>query len=57
MEGYADEELSSAQTDEVVRVSQVFRRAYAEWDLMLSVLGIKTGCRISELLSLRVGDI
>jgi integrase len=43
--------------DEVARVSQVFRGTYAARDRALFVLGIKTGFRIAELLSLRVGDV
>lgn len=43
--------------DEVVRVSQAFRGTYAARERALFVLGIKTGFRISELLSLRVGDV
>jgi integrase len=43
--------------DEVARVSQAFRGTYAERDQALFILGIKTGFRISELLSLRVGDV
>jgi integrase len=43
--------------DEVARVSQAFRGTYAERDRALFILGIKTGFRISELLSLRVGDV
>jgi integrase len=43
--------------DEVARVSQAFRGTYAARDRALFVLGIKTGFRIAELLSLRVGDV
>jgi integrase len=43
--------------DEVARVSQAFRGTYAARDRALFVLGIKTGFRVSELLSLRVGDV
>jgi integrase len=43
--------------DEVARVSQAFRGTYAARDRALFVLGVKTGFRISELLSLRVGDV
>jgi site-specific recombinase XerC len=43
--------------DEVARVSQAFRGTYAERDRALFILGIKTGFWISELLSLRVGDV
>jgi integrase len=43
--------------DEVARVCQAFRGTYAARDRALFVLGIKTGFRISELLSLRVGDV
>lgn len=43
--------------DEVVRVSQAFHGTYAERDRALFILGIKTGFRISELLSLGVGDV
>jgi integrase len=43
--------------DEVARVSQAFWGTYAARDLALLVLGIKTGFRIVELLSLRGGDV
>jgi integrase len=43
--------------DEVARVSQAFRGTYAARDRALFVLGIKTGFRVSELVSLRVGDV
>jgi hypothetical protein len=43
--------------DEVARVSQAFRGSYAAWDRALFVLGVKMGFRISELLSLTVGDV
>jgi integrase len=43
--------------DEVARVSQAFRGTYAARDWALFLLGIKTGFRCSELLSLRVGDV
>jgi site-specific recombinase XerD len=38
-------------------VSQAFRGIYAARDRALFLLGVKTGYRISELLSLRVGDV
>jgi len=43
--------------EEVAWVSQAFRGTCAERDRALFALGIKTGLRISELLSLRVGDV
>ena len=43
--------------DEVARVSQAFRGTYAVRDRALFVLRIKTGLRIAELPSLRVGDV
>jgi integrase len=43
--------------DEVARVSQAFCGTSAERDRALCILGLKTGFRISELLSLRVGDV
>jgi Phage integrase family len=43
--------------DEVARVIQAFRGTYAARDRALFVLGIKTGFRIAELLSLRMGDV
>jgi integrase len=43
--------------DEVARVSQAFRGTYAARDRALFLLDVKTGYRISELLSLRVGDV
>jgi integrase len=42
---------------EVARVSQMVRVTYAAWDRALYVLGVNTGFRLSELLSLRVGDV
>ena len=42
---------------EVFQVSNSFRGRYALRDRALFVLGIKTGLRISELLSLTVGDV
>jgi integrase len=47
-----------ALTDaEVVLVSQSFGGTYAARDRALFLLGVKSGFRISELLSLRVGDV
>jgi integrase len=43
--------------DEVARVSQAFRGTYAARDRALFLLGVKTGYHISELPSLRVGDV
>jgi integrase len=43
--------------DEVTRVSQAFRGTYAAWDRELFLRSVKTGYRISELLSLQVGDV
>jgi integrase len=43
--------------DEVAGVSQGFLGTYAARDRALFVLGVKTGFRIAELLSLRVGDV
>jgi integrase len=43
--------------DEVARVSQAFRGTHAARDRALFLLGVKTGYRISELRSLRVGDV
>jgi integrase len=43
--------------DEVRLVSQSFGGPYAARDKALFMLGIKSGFRISELLSLRVGDV
>jgi Phage integrase family len=43
--------------NEVARVSQAFCGTYAARDRALFILGIKTGFRISELLSLPVGDV
>jgi integrase len=43
--------------DEVARMSQAFQRTYAARDWALFVRVIKTGFRIAELLSLRVGDV
>ncbi len=42
---------------EVHQVSNSFRGRFAHRDRTLFVLGIKTGLRISELLSLTVGDV
>lgn len=47
----------SLTADEMARVSQSFRGPYSARDQALFVVGIKTGFRISELLSLRVGEI
>jgi len=43
--------------DEVVLVSKSFSGTYAARDKALFVLGVKSGFRISELLSLMVGDV
>jgi site-specific recombinase XerC len=43
--------------EEVRLISQSFGGTYARWDRALFVLGVKSGFRISELLSLRVGDV
>jgi integrase len=43
--------------DEVALVSQSFSGTYAARDKALFVLGVKSGFRISELLSLTVGDV
>jgi len=43
--------------DEVAVVAKSFGGAYAARDKALFLLGIKSGFRISELLSLRVGDV
>ncbi len=42
---------------EVARISGYFASRDARRDLALFVLGVKTGFRISELLSLRIGDV
>jgi integrase len=43
--------------DEVAQVQQAFLGSYAARDRALFMLGLKTGFRIAELLSLRVGDV
>jgi integrase len=43
--------------EEVELVQQSFGGVYAERDQALFLLGVKSGFRISELLSLRVGDV
>ena len=43
--------------EEVVLMHQSFGGTYADRDTALFVLGVKSGFRISELLSLRVGDV
>jgi integrase len=43
--------------EEVTLVQQSFGGVYAERDKALFLLGVKSGFRISELLSLRVGDV
>jgi len=43
--------------EEVERVAQSFAGRYATRDKALFVLGVKSGFRISELLSLTVGDV
>ena len=42
---------------EVVLVQQSFGGVYADRDKALFLLGVKSGFRISELFSLRVGDV
>jgi integrase len=42
---------------EIALVSRSFGGTYAARDRALFMLGIKTGFRIAELLSLRVGDV
>ena len=44
-------------TEEVDLVSRSFGGAYANRDTALFLLGVKSGFRISELLSLRLGDV
>jgi integrase len=43
--------------EEVVRVAHSFSGTYAARDQALFLLGVKSGFRISELLSLWVGDV
>jgi integrase len=43
--------------DEISRVSQAFDGQYAARNRAMFILGIKSGFRISELLSLTVGDV
>jgi integrase len=43
--------------EEVVLVQQSFGGIYAARDKALFLLGVKSGFRISELLSLQVGDV
>jgi integrase len=43
--------------EEIARVREAFRGTYAARNRALFVLGVKPGFRISELLSLRVGDV
>jgi integrase len=45
------------QDEELLLVSRSFGGTYAARDRALFTLGVKTGFRIAELLSLRVGDI
>jgi integrase len=42
---------------EVAQVAAAFQGAYAARNRALFVLGVRTGFRISELLSVRVGDV
>ena len=42
---------------EVAQVATSFRGVYAQRNKALCVVGVRTGFRIPELLSLRVGDI
>jgi integrase len=43
--------------EEITLISRSFGGAYAARDRALFILGLKSGFRISELLSLRVGDV
>lgn len=43
--------------DEIARVAAGFNGAFAARDRALFILGIKTGLRISEILSLTLGDV
>jgi integrase len=43
--------------EEITLISQSFGGTYAARDRALFILGLKSGFRISELLSLRVGDV
>ena len=43
--------------DEILRVAEVFSGPYAIRNRSLFMLGVSTGGRISELLSLRIGDV
>ena len=43
--------------DEIRRVSTCFTGTYAVRNRGLFILGVSTGGRISELLSLRIGDV
>ena len=44
-------------SEEVASVLKTFSGAYATRDRALFVLGLKSGCRISEMLSLKVSDV
>lgn len=44
-------------TDEIIAVSESFRGIYEIRNRSLFILGISTGGRISELLSLKIGDV
>lgn len=43
--------------DEIAQVAEAFDGTYALRDRALFILGIKTGLRISEILSLTIGDV
>jgi integrase len=43
--------------EEITLISRSFGGTYAARDRALFILGLKSGFRISELLSLRVGDV
>lgn len=48
---------SPLSTDEITRTLEALDGAYADRDRALFLLGLRTGLRISELLSIRVGQV
>jgi integrase len=54
---FSDRIYKRGQAEEITAVSRSFGGTYAARDRALFILGLKSGFRISELLSLRLGDV